>query len=184
MSAHNEHSHNQHGHGHDADHGQVESLVIQPKPVLLFLAILFVATSFVFVVVRGLDYGFRKLDVANGGPAETQVQSKERKLPPEPLLQGAPGKGSTATSDNPTQLPLDEMEKVRKDLIEKSENYSWVDKQAGIARMPIDEAKKLIIEKGLPSLPTASISAEVQQAETVRKQVLNAASSGGQKIGK
>src|SRR6185369_10648399 len=103
---------------------------------------------------------------------------------PEPLLQGAPGKGSTATHDDPTLLPLDEMAAVKKKLNDQAENYGWVDKQAGVARIPIERAKQIIAEKGLPSLPSGAISDEVQKAETVRKQVLNAGASGGQMIGK
>jgi hypothetical protein len=34
--------------------------------------------------------------------------------------------------------------------------YGWVDQQAGIARIPIDEAKKLLIERGLPVRPEAT----------------------------
>src|SRR5262245_21418491 len=116
MSEHNPH-HGHDPHGHEQD--QVESSALQPRPVLLFLVILFVATTFVFVIVKGLDFGLKKLDKATQPQAATQVQTEERKLPPEPMLQGAPGKGSTATKDEPSDLPLDEMAKVRKDANEK-----------------------------------------------------------------
>jgi hypothetical protein len=184
MSAHNEHSHTSPHGSHGNDHEQVESSVLQPKPILMFLMILFIATAFVFVVVGGLEYGFRKLDETNSGQPATQVTTDARKLPPQPLLQGAPGAGSTATTDVPTLLPLDEMAEVKKKLNYEAENYGWVDKQAGVARIPIERAKQIIAEKGLPSLPSTVISEEVQKAETVRKQVLNAGSSGGQMIGK
>jgi len=171
-------------HEHEHEHGQVESSAVQPRPILLFLSILFIATTFVFVIVKGLDWGFRKLDEPNQGQAATQVETQGRKLPPSPLplLQGAPGRDSTATSDVPTLLPLEDMKKVRDDTNNKAENYGWVDKQAGIARIPIDRAKEMIAEKGLPALPTATISEEVQKAEAVRKQVLNAGSSAGRMI--
>ncbi|MGE0131154.1 MAG: hypothetical protein AB7U82_24000 [Blastocatellales bacterium] len=174
MSEHNPH----HGHGDN----QVESSSIQPRPILMFLVILGVATAFVFVVVKGLDWGFRKLDLQNQGQVATQVESQSRKLPPEPLLQGAPGKDSTATSDVPTELPLEEMERIRKETNEKSAGYGWVDKQAGVAHIPIDRAKDMIAENGLAALPTTAISEEVQKAETVRKQALNADSNGGRAI--
>ena len=32
--------------------------------------------------------------------------------------------------------------------------YGWVDEKGGIARMPIEEAKKLLVERGLPAKPT------------------------------
>ena len=31
--------------------------------------------------------------------------------------------------------------------------YGWVDEKAGVARIPIDEAKKLMLERGLPVRP-------------------------------
>src|SRR5512145_1124200 len=124
MSDHNPH----HGHDpHDPDHGQVESSALSPKPILLFLSVLFIATTFVFFVVYGLDWGFRKLDEANKGQEATEVESASRKLPPSPmpLLQGAPGRDSTATQDKPTDLPLEEMEKVRESTNKTLTTYGW-----------------------------------------------------------
>ena len=179
MSEHNpHHEHDRHGHERE----RVESSVLQPRPVLLFLVILFVATAFVFVIVKGLDFGLRKLDKSTQPQAATQVQTEERKLPPEPMLQGAPGKGSTATKDEATDLPLDEMGRVRKETSEKLNSYGWVDKPGGVARIPIDRAKEMLAEKGLPAPQSATISDELQKAETVRKEVLNAESSAGRII--
>lgn len=151
----------------------------------MFLAILFVATAFVFVVVKGLDWGLKKFDAPNQEQAATQVETQSRKLPPSqiPLLQGAPGRDSTATSNVPTELPLEEMERVRKETNEKINDYGWVDKSAGVAHIPIDRAKEMMAEKGLAALPSAAITEEVQKAETTRKLVLNADSSGGRMIG-
>ncbi len=181
MNEHDPH-HGRDEHGHEP----VESSAIQPKPILLFLTILFFATTFVFVIVKGLDWGFRKLDEPNQGQPETQVvlpAEQSRKLPPEPRLQGAPGAGSTSTSDKPTELPLVEMERVRRETDEKIAGYSWIDKQTGVARIPVDRAKAMIAEKGLPALTSAALSEEVQKAEAVRKLSLNADSSAGQLLG-
>lgn len=40
--------------------------------------------------------------------------------------------------------------KFRKEETKKLEGYGWVDEKAGIARVPIEEAKKLIVQRGLP----------------------------------
>jgi hypothetical protein len=176
MSEHNpRHSHG--GHGQDHEHEQVETSAVAPKPVLMFLAILFISTAFVFIIVKGLDYGFRKLDESNKDQKATQVQTGERQLPPEPMLQGAPGKG-----DKPTLLPLEDMARVRNETNEKINSFGWVDKTGGIARIPIDNAKNMIAEKGLPALPSATISEELQKAQTVRNEVLNAGSNAGRMI--
>ncbi len=181
MSDHNP----QHGHDpHDPEHGQVETSAVSPKPVLLFLAVLFVATAFVFFVVKGLDFGLRKLDESNKEQKATEVEAQGRKLPPSPmpLLQGAPGRDSTATDDKPTDLPLEAMGNLRKSTDEKLNSYGWVDKPGGIAHVPIDRAKGMIAEKGLPTLQSTAISEEVRTAETVRKAVLNAGSNAGRVI--
>jgi hypothetical protein len=39
--------------------------------------------------------------------------------------------------------------------------YGWVDEKAGIARLPIDEAKKLIVERGLPVRPDPIVDTRV-----------------------
>jgi hypothetical protein len=176
MSEHNpQHGHDPHGHGDE----QVESSALAPKPILLFLVILFVATAFVFVIVRGLDFGLKKLDESNQGQVATEVETRGRQLPPSPmpLLQGAPGK-----DDKPTALPLEDMEKVRKAADQQLSSYGWVDKPGGIVRIPLNRAKDNIAEKGLPALPSPTISEELQKAETVRKEVLEAGSSAGRMI--
>ena len=181
MSDHNPH----HGHDpHDSDHGQVESSALSPKPILLFLAVLFVATTFVFFVVKGLDWGFKKLDKETQPQAATEVKTEDRKLPPSPmpLLQGAPGRDSTATTDKPTKLPLEDMKQVRNETDEKLGSYGWVDKPGGIVRIPIDRAKNMIAEKGLSALPSPTISDELQKAETVRKELSVAGSNAGRVI--
>jgi hypothetical protein len=181
MSDYNPH----HGHDpHDPDHGQVESSSVSPKPVLLFLAVLFISTAFVFFVVKGMDWGFKKLDESKHEQYATEIKTQDRKLPPSPmpLLQGAPGRDSTATKDKPTDLPLEAMENLRKETDKKLNSYGWVDKPGGIAHVPIDRAKSMIAEKGLPTLQSTAVSEEVQTAETVRKEVLNAGSNAGRII--
>lgn len=173
MSDHNPHK----GHdSHNPDHGQVESSALSPKPILLFMAVLFVATAFVFLVVKGLDWGFKKLDEASPTQPVTEIQA-ERQIPPAPVLQGAPGK-----DNKPTELPLEAMATLREQTAKELASYGWVKKSDGIARIPINRAKDIIAERGLASLPSPTISEEIQAAETVRKEMLNAGPSAGQMI--
>ncbi|MEO6726257.1 MAG: hypothetical protein ABIP14_13290, partial [Blastocatellia bacterium] len=51
----------------------------------------------------------------------------------------------------------------------------------GVARIPIERAKEMIAEKGLPSLSDTSIK-QIEAAETVRQEVYNSDSSAGRRI--
>ncbi len=62
--------------------------------------------------------------------------SQDARLPPEPRLQ-----------TNPRQ-DLKDM-RAQEDALLHS--YGWVDKNAGVVRIPIDEAIKLTLERGLPA---------------------------------
>jgi hypothetical protein len=77
------------------------------------------------------------------------------KLPPEPRLQLVPNSEEQIDKNEPpdlkTQHPLEEMKELRKSWDEQLKSYSWVDEPGGIVRIPIDEAKKLLLQRGLPT---------------------------------
>ncbi|MBO0799717.1 MAG: hypothetical protein J2P31_12925, partial [Blastocatellia bacterium] len=99
-----------------------ESSGIKPKPIIMFLVILAVSTIMVFFIVKGLLYGFKKFDEANQvQPVTALPEGRERKLPPEPRLQGAPGMDNQLTA-----LPLEEMKEYREKVNEKATSYGWV----------------------------------------------------------
>ena len=60
---------------------------------------------------------------------------QQEQLPPEPRLQ----------SD-----PQGDLRALRTQEEELLKSYGWVNKEAGIARIPIDEAMKLVVQRGLP----------------------------------
>lgn len=62
-------------------------------------------------------------------------------LPPEPRLQLAPGH---------EVHPLVEMAEMRKQEDVILTTYGWVDKSTGAVRIPIKDAKVLLLQKGLP----------------------------------
>ena len=58
------------------------------------------------------------------------------RLPPSPRFQ-----------ENP-QEELQELRAKQKALLE---GYGWVNKEAGVARIPIEDAMKMVVERGLPT---------------------------------
>jgi cell division protein FtsN len=68
-------------------------------------------------------------------------------MPEEPRLQGVPGHPSDAQQDMRDKIAGDSAE---------NERAGWVDEKAGIAKIPVKDAMKIIAEKGLPALPPAA----------------------------
>jgi len=60
---------------------------------------------------------------------------QQDQLPPEPRLQ-----------DNPQQ----ELRDLRAKQESLLTGYGWVNKEAGIARIPIEDAMRMVVERGLP----------------------------------
>jgi hypothetical protein len=56
--------------------------------------------------------------------------------------------------------------------------YGWIDRQAGIVRMPIDRAMELVLERGLPARSTNTPQNGAAREEQNREQ-RNAESKGG-----
>lgn len=71
--------------------------------------------------------------------AQTQAypmaSSQQDRLPPAPRFQQNP------------QQELQELRTKQKALLE---GYSWANKEAGIVRIPIEDAMRLVVERGLP----------------------------------
>jgi len=65
-------------------------------------------------------------------------------MPPEPRLQGVPG--------HTTDPQQDLREKLAEDQ-KANEQLGWVNRSAGIAQIPVEDAMKIIVSKGLPSVP-------------------------------
>ena len=72
--------------------------------------------------------------------AQTQVYpmavGQQNRMPPSPRFQ---------------ENPQEELQALRAKQKALLEGYGWVNKEAGIARIPIEDAMKLVIEKGLPT---------------------------------
>jgi hypothetical protein len=158
---------------------QPESSGIKPKPIIWFLVILTVSTILVFLIVEGMLFGFKMMEEASQPqPITALPEGKERRLPPEPRLQGAPG-----PDGRPSRLPLIDMERERVQSNEEAQSYGWVNKDSGIARIPLDRAKTLIAERGL-LMGSDRLIEEVQKAEAARKRAFVADPSAGRTIGR
>ena len=78
----------------------------------------------------------RREDIASRDLMYPLAAGQGDRLPPEPRLQTNPRRDLKDLRD-------------AEDALLKS--YNWVDRNAGVVRIPIDEAMKLTLQRGLPS---------------------------------
>jgi hypothetical protein len=67
---------------------------------------------------------------------EYPLATQESRLPPEPRLQTDPRQDMSDLRAREDQL---------------LQSYGWVDKNAGVVRIPIERAMQLVVERGLPA---------------------------------
>jgi len=123
-----------------------ETQDVHTRSILEFLAYLGVAIVLSYLLVLGIYHGltgFWNSKYVPPPPSRTQTGPP---LPPEPRLQGMPG--------HLIDPQHDWRDKLKEDA-EANNALGWVDQQSGIAEIPVSEAMKLIVEKGLPALPAA-----------------------------
>jgi hypothetical protein len=138
--------HNTGNTGEPPSHSDVafESSDINTRTILAYLfylglavVVAFIASIFIFRFTTKMAVDADRVPIAaHRGVGHT--------MPPEPMLQGIPGH----TSD-PQQ---DMRDKVKQDA-EDNEKLGWIDKPAGIAQIPIEEAMKILVTKGMPAVP-------------------------------
>jgi hypothetical protein len=110
---------------------------IQLRPILWAGVSLTVVTVVVLVGLWGLfDYFTERRAQVAGPPVPTAPLVWPRQLPPGPRLQTDPYRD------------LRELLGAENAILE---SYGWVDREAGIARIPISRAMELLAERGLPA---------------------------------
>jgi len=107
-------------------------------------AALLVSAALIYLFVWGLFLYFSGQAGRRGSTVGRLTQELPQPLPPEPRLQ---------TDPHGDLLKLREAE----DHILNS--YGWVDRNAGVVRIPIEQAMKLTVARGLPSRASREPSA-------------------------
>lgn len=115
-------------------HVRHEQTDAEPRAVFRALLLLLVFTA---LVAAGLVYLTLEM-VAVGeaaDPPRAPLAQAPGRLPAEPRLQ--------------TQ-PFVDVERLRAEERELLTSYGWVDEKAGVVRIPIEQAKELLLRRGLP----------------------------------
>jgi hypothetical protein len=143
-------SHNSaHNSGARPEHDTVafEIRDVKARTIYAYLAVLAVAVILSYVAAVFVLRVTTKIaaDSDTPPPPVRQEMKNYLTMPPEPRLQGVPGHG--------TDPQYDLREKLREDT-EGNEKAGWIDQNSGIAQIPVEDAMKIIAEKGLPAAST------------------------------
>ena len=147
MSTESHHSAHHSGTRPEHDTVSFENRDVKARTIYIYLAVLAVAVVLSYgVCVFVLRITTKIAADSDTPPPAVRTEMKDyMTMPPEPRLQGVPGHG--------TDPQYDLREKVREDS-EANEKAGWIDQTNGIAQIPVQDAMKIIAEKGLPAAST------------------------------
>ena len=106
------------------------------RAILGFGAALIAVAAAVHILIFGLFGFFERREGVKVPAAYPLAAAEGHREPPEPRLQ----------TD-----PRQDMADLRAREDDRLGSYGWVDKNAGIVRIPIDAAMQLTLERGLPA---------------------------------
>ena len=118
-----------------------ETSDVNIRAVLSFAGGLVVFAAVVYLVVWLLfGYFTRREDRASRNRTYPLAAEQGDRLPPEPRLQ---------------TNPKEDLRDLRGAEDQLLKSYRWVDRNGGVVRIPIDEAMRLTLQRGLPSRPSS-----------------------------
>ncbi len=131
--------------GHEGKDADVISLAMIAGLLLLVIVVC-------LLVCYGILHAFNRQRAAQEPPRIRMVQETAKF--PQPQLITQPG-----SEWKETQLAAETRLKT----------YGWVDRKAGVARIPIAEAMKLLLQRGLPEVGAGQTRLQLQQSRPADK---------------
>jgi hypothetical protein len=113
---------------------------VNVRAILAFAAALVVTAVIIHLLVWVLFRYFNAREAHQPQPEYPLAIQQEQRLPPEPRLQ---------------TNPREDLRVLRAAEDDALTTYGWVDRSAGVVRIPIEDAMRITIERGLPSRPAA-----------------------------
>ena len=113
-----------------------ETSDVSVSVVFGFGAALIISAIVIYMVVWGVFVFFSGRAVRRGSTGDRRTAAQEERLPPEPRLQTNP-RGDLGALRAAEERALT--------------TYGWVDRNAGVVRIPIEQAMKLTAKRGLAS---------------------------------
>ena len=113
---------------------------VQAAPVALSAFVLAAVCAAVFVAMFVLFTLFAGRESRRTEAPSPLAQTYGMKEPPEPRLQTS---------------PIEDLQALRARDDAALHHYAWVDREAGVVRIPVERAIELLAERGLPARPAA-----------------------------
>lgn len=146
--------HSAHPSGALPEHDTVafETRDVKARTIYVYLAVLAVSVILSYAVcvwvLRATTSMARQSDTPPP-PVRQEMGNDYVTMPPEPRLQGVPGHGNDPQQDLREKMAGDRAE---------NEKAGWIDQTSGVAQIPVKDAMKIIVEKGLPAVAAAPAS--------------------------
>lgn len=122
---------------------------------LLWFVVIFIAFAAVTHLILWIMFKhFAQMARArNTGPLTSISRPADAYVPQQPRLQPFPSKEQNGVMVPPTRAtPEVDMELMRATEEEALRNPGWIDKEKGTVRLPIEVAKQLVLQRGLPAV--------------------------------
>ena len=123
---------------------------INARRIVIFGAVLVVLVAVSMAAMKvTFDY-FARREARNQPPPSTLAAHAPDQLPPEPRLQ---------------QNPLLDLVQLRAEEARQLTSFGWIDQPRGIVRIPVADAMKIAVKRGLPhrdAAAAASLAATTQ----------------------
>ena len=118
-----------------------ETTDVDIRGILLFGAALLVTSVFIYFGVWVLFRYFEAREARRVAPEYPLAAGREARVPPEPRLQ---------------TNPREDLRELRAQEDQILRSYGWIDRTTGVVRIPIEEAMKITVQRGLPARPESN----------------------------
>jgi hypothetical protein len=155
-----------HGHSGNADFERED---LGAKSIFDFLIGLAIVCAIVYFILRGM---YAYLD----------AREKSNQPPQNPLVAARPEMGQPTTAETKGEIKKvfpeprledderGELNGIRLEEERTLNSYGWVDEKAGVVHIPIEQAMKLLVSRGLPTRPQKDAAAAHGQNQTTTRQ--------------
>lgn len=130
---------------HEKSDVNVRALLTFVVVFVLFAIVTHILLYFMFKFFVGIERG------RTNAPLSAIRRSADMDVPAEPRLQPFPNKMHDGRVLAPNEnTPVTDMEDMRANEEKMQTTYGWTDQQKGVVRIPIEQAKQLLLQRGLP----------------------------------